>query len=64
MGGKKEILLEHGGIRKFIKDGDEVTMTAVCQVFEKHNNSLKFLLVYSCRRNTNSMQQIIRLLLC
>jgi fumarylacetoacetase len=34
MGGKKEIVLGHGGIRKFLKDGDEVTMTAVCQVFE------------------------------
>jgi hypothetical protein len=27
-------VLGHGGIRKFLKDGDEVTMTAVCQVFE------------------------------
>lgn len=31
MAGKKEILLEHGGVRKFLKDGDEVIMTAVCQ---------------------------------
>ncbi|KAG0579725.1 hypothetical protein KC19_4G119600 [Ceratodon purpureus] len=31
MGGKKEIMLGHGGIRKFLKDGDEVIMTAVCQ---------------------------------
>jgi fumarylacetoacetase len=34
MGGKRDIMLEHGGTRKFLKDGDEVTMTAVCQVFE------------------------------
>jgi fumarylacetoacetase len=31
MAGKKEIPLEHGGVRKFLKDGDEVIMTAVCQ---------------------------------
>jgi fumarylacetoacetase len=31
MAGKKEILLEHGGVRKFIKDGDEVIMTAICR---------------------------------
>ncbi|XP_024372480.1 fumarylacetoacetase [Physcomitrium patens] len=29
--GSKEIKLEHGGIRKFLKDGDKVIMTAVCQ---------------------------------
>lgn len=34
MGGRKDITLEHGGTRKFLKDGDEVIMTAVCQVFE------------------------------
>lgn len=37
MAGKKEIPLEHGGVRKFLKDGDEVIMTAVCQV---HTHSL------------------------
>ncbi|KAG0590516.1 hypothetical protein KC19_1G105200 [Ceratodon purpureus] len=31
MGGRKDIMLEHGGSRKFLKDGDEVVMTAVCQ---------------------------------
>lgn len=30
--GTKEIRLEHGGVRKFLQDGDEVIMTAVCQV--------------------------------
>lgn len=30
--GTKEIHLEHGGMRKFLQDGDEVIMTAVCQV--------------------------------
>jgi len=29
--GTKEIPLEHGGVRKFLQDGDEVIMTAVCQ---------------------------------
>ena len=33
MGGRKDIMLEHGGSRKFLKDGDEVVMTAVCKVF-------------------------------
>ncbi|KAG0556229.1 hypothetical protein KC19_11G036700 [Ceratodon purpureus] len=31
MGGRKDIMLEHGGSRKFLKDGDEVVMTAVCK---------------------------------
>lgn len=47
MGGKKEIMLGHGGIRKFLKDGDEVTMTAVCQVYKRlqfFEIVLKFLL--------------------
>ena len=35
-GGKNDIILEHGGTRKFLKDGDEVIMTAVCQVLSEY----------------------------
>jgi len=31
VGGSKEIKLEHGGGRRFLQDGDEVIMSAVCQ---------------------------------
>jgi len=34
VGGSKEIKLEHGGGRRFLQDGDEVIMSAVCQVLK------------------------------
>jgi len=34
VGGSKEIKLENGGGRRFLQDGDEVIMTAVCQVLK------------------------------
>lgn len=45
MAGKKEIMLEHGGTRKFLKDGDEVIMTAVCQVLKNSHTLLNSLFV-------------------
>ncbi|XP_024391885.1 fumarylacetoacetase [Physcomitrium patens] len=29
--GSREVKLEHGGVRRFLKDGDEVVMSAVCE---------------------------------
>jgi len=55
MAGKKEILLEHGGVRKFLKDGDEIIMTAVCQVIMNGHTLFRILPkdFLSCRAKPN-----------